>query len=47
MGNTRHSLIDSVAAAGTVYGWRLDAVLLTGALWIAICTARKLALSLT
>ncbi len=47
MGNTLHSLIDSVAAAGTVYGWRLDAVLLTGALWIATCTARKLALSLT
>ncbi len=47
MGNTLHSLIDSVAAAGTVYGWRLDAVLLTGALWIATCTARRIALSLT
>jgi hypothetical protein len=42
MGNTLHSLIDSVAAAGTVYGWRLDAVLLTGALWIATSTARRL-----
>jgi hypothetical protein len=42
MGHTLHSLIDSVAAAGTVYGWRLDAVLLTGALWIATCTARRL-----
>jgi hypothetical protein len=42
MGNTLHSLIDSVATAGTVYGWRLDAVLLTGALWIATCTARRL-----
>ncbi len=47
MGNTLHRLIDSVAAAGTVYSWRLDAVLLTGALWIATCTARRLALSLT
>jgi hypothetical protein len=42
MGNTLHSLIDSVATAGTVYGWRLDAVLLTGALWIATSTARRL-----
>jgi len=47
MGNTLHRLIDSVAAAGTVYSWRLDAVLLTRALWIATCTARRLALSLT
>ncbi len=47
MGNTLHSLIDSVAAAGMVYGWRLDAVLLTGALWVATCTARRLALSLS
>jgi hypothetical protein len=47
MGNTLHSLIDSVAAAGTVCGWRLDAVLLTGALWIATCTARRIVLSLT
>ena len=42
MGNTLHRLIDSVAAAGTVYSWRLDAVLLTGALWIATSTARRL-----
>ncbi len=42
MGNTLHSLIDSVATAGTVYGWRLDAFLLTGALWIATSTARRL-----
>ncbi len=47
MGDALHSLIDSVAAAGTAYGWRLDAVLLTGALWIATCTARRIALSLT
>jgi len=42
MGTTLHSLIDSMAAAGTIYGWRLDAVLLTGALWIATSTARRL-----
>ncbi len=47
MGNPLHSLIDTVAAAGAVYGWRLDAILLTGALWIAASTARKVALSLT
>ena len=42
MGNTVHSLIDAVATAGTVYGWRIDAVLLTGALWVATSTARRL-----
>ena len=41
MGNTLHGLIDTVAVAGTVYGWRVDAVLLTGALWLATCTARR------
>lgn len=42
MGNTLRSLIDIVAVAGTLYGWRVDAVLLTGALWVAASAARRL-----
>jgi len=45
MGNPIHNLVDTVAAAGAVYGWRLDAVLLTGALWLATCSVRKLVTS--
>ena len=42
MGNTLRSLMDTVTAAGTVYGWRIDAVVLTGVLWLATSTARRL-----
>ncbi len=28
-----HTLLDNVAAAGNVYGWRLDAILLGGLFW--------------
>lgn len=42
MSHTLHSLIETVAAAGAAYGWRLDAVLLTGALWVAASAVRRL-----
>lgn len=42
MGSPLRSLIDSVAAAGAVYGWRLEAILLTGALWVVTSTGRRL-----
>lgn len=42
MGNTLHALIDSVASAGAVYSWRLDAILLMGALWVATSAAHRL-----
>jgi hypothetical protein len=29
-----HSLIDNLTAAGNLYGWRVDAILLGGLLWI-------------
>jgi hypothetical protein len=47
MASTVHSLLDSVADAGAAYGWRLDAILLMGALWIATTTVHRLASSLT
>ena len=28
-----HSLLDNVFTAGTIYGWRLDAILLGSLLW--------------
>jgi len=31
--STLHSLLDSLAAAGTAYGWRLDAIVLGGLFW--------------
>ena len=31
--STLHSLLDNVAAAGSVYGWRIDAMVLGGLLW--------------
>lgn len=31
--STLHSLLDNLTAAGTAYGWRIDAILLGGLLW--------------
>jgi len=29
-----HSLLDNLLAAGTLYGWRVDAIVLGGTLWL-------------
>jgi len=31
--STLHSLLDNLAAAGSTYGWRMDALVLGGLLW--------------
>lgn len=31
--NTLHSLLENVGAAGSLYGWRMDAILLGSMLW--------------
>ena len=31
--STLHSLLEQAAAAGTLYGWRIDAILLGSMLW--------------
>ena len=31
--STLHSLLDNLTAAGSLYGWRIDAMVLGGALW--------------
>jgi hypothetical protein len=28
-----HSLLDNLASAGSIYGWRIDAMVLGGLLW--------------
>jgi hypothetical protein len=28
-----HSLLDNLIAAGSIYGWRLDAIVLGGIVW--------------
>jgi hypothetical protein len=28
-----HSFLDNLAAAGSIYGWRVDAIMLGGLLW--------------
>jgi hypothetical protein len=42
MASSLHSLIDSVANVGAAYGWRPDAILLMGALWVATTTLHRL-----
>jgi hypothetical protein len=37
---SRHSLQQSLLVAGTIYGWRLDALLLGGVLWVIMAAAR-------
>jgi hypothetical protein len=32
--STLHSLLANLAAAGTVYGWRIDALVLGGLVWV-------------
>jgi len=31
--STLHSLLGNLAAAGSIYGWRIDAIVLGGLLW--------------
>jgi hypothetical protein len=31
--STLHSLLDNLTAAGSLYGWRIDAMVLGGLLW--------------
>jgi hypothetical protein len=37
-----HTLLDNLLAAGSLYGWRLDAVLLGGLLWVLATACAQL-----
>ncbi len=42
MSSTLHSLYENLTAAGIIYGWRLDAVVISGLLWTVALGARQL-----
>jgi hypothetical protein len=41
-----HSLIDNLLAAGSLYGWRVDAIVLGGTLWLLTLGVTQIRLSL-
>jgi hypothetical protein len=40
-----HSLLDNLVAAGSLYGWRIDAIVLGGLLWAATAGYAQLRLA--
>lgn len=36
-----HSLTSNMTAVGTTFGWRLDAILISGLLWMVATTSRQ------
>jgi len=42
MSSLAHSLITNLAAAGTAYGWRLDAILISALFWAMAAGVRQL-----
>ena len=45
--STLHSLLEHVATAGSLYGWRMDAILLGGMLWALSCGSAHLRLAIS
>jgi hypothetical protein len=45
--STLHSLLDNLLAAGTLYGWRVDAIVLGGTLWLLTAGFSNIRLSLS
>jgi len=45
--STLHSFLDSAAAAGSLYGWRMDAILLGSVLWALTASAAQLRLTIS
>lgn len=40
-----HSLVDNLVAAGNLYGWRIDAIVLAGLLWAIAAGSGRLLLA--
>lgn len=36
--NSLHSALGSLATTGTLYGWRIDAMLISGLLWATVAS---------
>jgi hypothetical protein len=45
--NTLHSLLENVATAGSLYGWRMDAILLGSMLWALTAGSAHLRLAMS
>jgi hypothetical protein len=45
--STLHSLFENIAAAGTLYGWRIDAILLGSMLWALAAGSMQLRLAIS
>ena len=44
--STLHSLLDNAATAGSLYGWRIDAILLGSMLWALTAGSARLRLAI-
>jgi len=42
-----HSLLENVATAGSLYGWRMDAIVLGGMLWALTASSAHLRLAIS
>lgn len=45
--STLHSLLENIAAAGSLYGWRIDAILLGSMLWALTAGSAQLRLAIS
>ena len=45
--NTLHSLLENVATAGSLYGWRMDAILLGSMFWALTASSAHLRLAIS
>jgi hypothetical protein len=45
--STLHSLLENAAAAGSLYGWRMDAILLGSMLWALTAGSAQLRLAIS
>jgi hypothetical protein len=45
--STLHSILENVAAAGTLYGWRMDAILFGSMLWALAAGSAQLKLAIS
>ena len=45
--STLHSLFENIATAGTLYGWRIDAILLGSMLWALAASSVQLRLAIS
>jgi hypothetical protein len=45
--NTLHSLFQNVTAAGSLYGWRMDAIVLGSMLWALTAGSAHLRLAIS